>query len=140
MTDDDEEAATRFRLAVFRLARRVRVATQAAVSDAQVLVLAALHDTGAASPGELAEREGVSPPAMNRTVNSLQAGGYVRRGDDPEDGRRVLVEITAAGTAFVEETRRRRNAWMEASFAALTADERAILARAADVMERMLQP
>jgi len=138
--DASDESATRFRLAVFRLSRRIRRETPDAVSDAQVLVLASLHDVGPSTPGMLADREGVSPPAMNRTVNALEAAGLARRAADPDDGRRVLVEITAAGTAFIDETRRRRNAWMEQAFAALGADERATLTRAAELMERMLDP
>ncbi len=89
MREPGDESATRFRLAVFRLSRRIRRETPDAVSDTQVLVVAALYDFGPASPGALAEREGVSPPAMNRTVNALETAGFVRRTADSGDEKRL---------------------------------------------------
>jgi len=134
----EEDPALRFRLAVIRLARRIRqLKAVDEVTDAQLAVAAELYDFGPATPGALADREGVSPPAINRTVNALEERGYVRRVPDPADGRRVFVEITDAGHELVAETRRRRNAWMEAEFAALGAPDRAVMARAAELMEAM---
>jgi DNA-binding MarR family transcriptional regulator len=134
----EEDPALRFRMSVIRLARRIRqLKVVDEVTDAQMTVAAALYDFGPATPGELADREGVSPPAINRTVNALTESGYVRRVPDPGDGRRVFVEITDAGRDLVAETRRRRNAWMEAEFAGLTDADRAVLARAAELMETM---
>src|SRR5689334_20395296 len=117
---ESQDAATRFRLEVLRLGRRIRQEKAVeSVSDAQLDVATHLHDVGPETPGRLAELEGVSPPAINRTVNALVEAGYARRSADPEDGRRVQVELTDAGHALVEETRRRRNARMKAEFAAL---------------------
>ncbi|MCC2031648.1 MarR family winged helix-turn-helix transcriptional regulator [Microbacterium allomyrinae] len=130
--------ASRLRIATFRLARRMR--TQRAVdsmSDGQFAVLAALWVHGPHTLGELAERERVSAPSMNRTVNCLQDSGYAARSADESDGRKVVVSLTDTGRAVVDETARRRDAWVEAALAELTDDERATLAGAAAIMERM---
>ncbi len=66
-------AASDLRMATFRLARRLR--SQRAVdtmSDGQFAVLAALSVHGQHTLGELADRERVSAPSMNRTVNGLE--------------------------------------------------------------------
>ena len=136
---DLSPAASRLRIAIFRLARRMR--TQRAVdsmSDGQFAVLAALKVHGPHTLGELAERERVSAPSMNRTVNCLQESGYIVRGADERDGRKVVISLTPEGEAVVEETARRRDAWVEASLAQLTARERETLEAAAEIMQRMV--
>jgi DNA-binding MarR family transcriptional regulator len=136
---DLSPAASQLRIATFRLARRMR--TQRAVdsmSDGQFAVLAALRVHGAHTLGELAERERVSAPSMNRTVNCLQESGYIARASDERDGRKVVISLTPEGEAVVEETARRRDAWVEASLAELTPAERETIAAAAEIMQRMV--
>lgn len=136
---DLSSAASQLRIATFRLARRMR--TQRAVdsmSDGQFAVLAALRVHGAHTLGELAERERVSAPSMNRTVNCLQESGYIARASDERDGRKVVISLTPEGEAVVEETARRRDAWVEASLAELTPAERETIAAAAEIMQRMV--
>lgn len=145
MTDTDastldlSKEASDLRIATFRLARRMR--TQRAVdsmSDGQFAVLAALFIHGPHTLGELADRERVSAPAMNRTVNCLQESGYLSRSADEHDGRKVVIDLTDEGRAVVDETARRRDAWVEAALADLDGDERETLARAAEIMQRMV--
>ena len=131
-------AAAQLRIATFRLARRLR--TQRAVdsmSDGQFAVLAALRVHGPHTLGELADRERVSAPSMNRTVNCLQESGYITRSADETDGRKVVISLTDSGRGVVDETARRRDAWVEAAPAELSAEEREAIARAAEIMERM---
>jgi DNA-binding MarR family transcriptional regulator len=137
--DDLSAAASQLRIATFRLARRMR--TQKAVdsmSDGQFAVLAGLFIHGPHTLGELADRERVSAPSMNRTVNCLQESGYVRRSADETDGRKVVISLTDEGRSVVDETARRRDAWVEEALAALTPSERWTLAEAADIMQRMV--
>ena len=136
---DLSREAAELRIATFRLARRLR--TQRAVdsmSDGQFAVLAALSMHGPHTLGELAERERVSPPAMNRTVNCLQEDGYLTRSADETDGRKVVIDLTDEGRAVVAETARRRTAWLESALAELDESERSILSQAAEIMERVV--
>src|SRR5215510_1407947 len=41
-------------------------------------------------PGTLAERAGMSKQAMNQLLRSLEASGYLTRGDHPDEGRARL--------------------------------------------------
>src|SRR4051794_8544252 len=133
-------SASELRIATFRLARRMR--TQRAVdsmSDGQFAVLAGLFLHGSHTLGELADRERVSAPSMNRTVNCLQESGYVRRSADESDGRKVVISLTDEGRAVVDETARRRDAWVEEALAELTPRERRTLSDAAKIMQRMVE-
>ncbi|MCK9917433.1 MULTISPECIES: MarR family winged helix-turn-helix transcriptional regulator [Microbacterium] len=133
-------AASDLRMATFRLARRLRA--QRAVdtmSDGQFAVLAALKMHGLHTLGELADRERVTAPSMNRTVNGLEEAGYLTRTTDDDDRRKVNIELTRAGREVVEETVRRRDAWLESVLADLDEDEREVLARAAALMRRVAE-
>lgn len=132
---DDARAAADLRMATFRLARRLR--SQRAVdtmSDGQFAVLAALKIHGPHTLGELADRERVSAPSMNRTVNCLEESGYLSRTPDEDDRRKVNIDLTDAGRDVVEETVRRRDSWLEHALAELTDQQRATLASAAEIM------
>ena len=131
--------ATDLRVALMRTARRLRVEKSSeAITDAQYSVLASLDCDGAQTPRSLADREHVQPPSMTRIVNALVEAGLVTRTDHPDDGRQGLVEITEAGRAEVKETRRRRTAWLAGRLAELTPDERDTLARAAEILRRVV--
>jgi DNA-binding MarR family transcriptional regulator len=91
------------------------------------------------TPGRLAERERVQPPTMTRTVNCLAELGLVTKTADPTDGRQVVVTLTPAGEAEVRETRRRRDAWLTQRLAGLSADDRAVLTRAALLLKEMAE-
>lgn len=131
-------SASDLRMATFRLARRLRAQRAVdAMSDGQFAVLAALTSHGGHTLGELADRERVSAPSMNRTVNCLEEQGYIVRTPDEQDRRKVNISLTAEGRAVVEETTRRRDSWLEGAIASLTDAERDVLARAADIMREV---
>lgn len=135
---DLSSAASDLRMATFRLARRLRA--QRAIdtmSDGQFAVLAALKKHGPHTLGELAERERVTAPSMNRTVNCLEESGWLSRTPDEDDRRKVNIELTDAGLAVVEETVRRRDAWLEGVIASLTPAQRDLLAEAAEIMREL---
>lgn len=126
------------RMATFRLARRLRA--QRAVdtmSDGQFAVLAALSIHGEHTLGQLADRERVTAPSMNRTVSLLEEAGYLTRTPDDDDRRKVTIALTDAGRLVVTETVRRRDAWLEEALAALDEDERRTLAAAAEIMRKV---
>ncbi|ALJ18919.1 MarR family winged helix-turn-helix transcriptional regulator [Microbacterium sp. No. 7] len=130
--------ASDLRMAVFRLARRLR--SQRAVdsmSDAHFAVLAALSVHGPHTLGALAERERVSAPSMNRTVNCLAEAGHVSRTPDDTDRRKVTIDLTDAGREVVAETVHRRDAWLREALDELTDEQRGILQQAAVIMRQV---
>ncbi|WAL69991.1 MarR family transcriptional regulator [Amycolatopsis cynarae] len=130
--------AGRLRLAVVRLNRRLRAQrTDQNVSLTQIAALSTLHKCGPLTPGKLAAKEGVQPPSMTRVIAALEEMGYVRRGPHPTDGRQSIVTLTESGLKFIDETVSAREAWLDRKLAELSGDEREILARAAEIIDRM---
>jgi DNA-binding MarR family transcriptional regulator len=124
------------RLSIQRLARRLRsMQADEAVTEGQRLVLFALSTLGPQTLGSLSEHERVTPPSMNRTVNALVAAGLVTRRTATDDARKVTLDLSEAGVAFIDETRRRRDAWFTTSLAELTAAQRAVLDQAAPILK-----
>jgi len=70
-----------------------------------------LERSGPHRLSELCGPEGVSQPAMTQLVTRLEKDGLAVRGNDPADGRVVVVSITEDGRAAV---RRRRAGRAEA--------------------------
>ncbi len=129
--DDHPELTTDLRVAVARLSRRLRAEkADDELSDGQMSVLFFLVREGPHTLSALSEHERVTPPSMNRTVNGLVGSGYAQREGHPEDGRKVVLTATEAGRRLVEETRRRRDAWLYRRLEELSDSERDLIAAA----------
>ena len=124
------------RLACMCISRRVRFESTDEIAPHQFSVLARLEN-GPLTPRALADVEKVSAPSMTRTVGCLADEGLVERHDDPDDGRRVLVELTVQGRESLQEIRRQRGRWMAERVGELSADEQAALTRAAEILTRI---
>ncbi len=136
----DRDGNQQLRLAIQRLARRIRAnAADDDVSESQRSVLFTLDNHGKQSLGSLSEHERVTPPSMNRTINALVASGLVTRAIAEDDARRIELDLSDAGRAFVVETRRRRDAWFTQQLAALSAEQRAILEKAVPVLKELAE-
>ncbi|WP_246171798.1 MarR family winged helix-turn-helix transcriptional regulator [Microbacterium oryzae] len=132
--------ASELRAAVFRLSRRLK--QQRAVSDmtdGQFAVLVALKLHGPHTLSALAEREGVTAPSMNRTVNCLEELGHLSRTENGVDRRKVDIVITDSGRRVVEETVRRRDEWLSKVLSGLDGDDRETLRRAAAIIMREVE-
>ncbi|MFZ7086794.1 MarR family winged helix-turn-helix transcriptional regulator [Curtobacterium sp. RRHDQ10] len=127
--------STDLRIAVNRLSRTLRnQKADTSVTDGQFAALAQLHRRGPMSLAELSSAEGVTPPSMTKTVAVLLDRDLVVKTDHDLDRRKVLLSATAAGSAFVLETRRRRDGWLAPRLAELTPSERRTLAEATEIM------
>jgi DNA-binding MarR family transcriptional regulator len=82
----------------------------------------------------LAAAEQVRPPTMTRLVDALEAEGLVRRVADKADRRRVRLRATARGRSMLLAGRERRVSRIAVPMAALSADDRRVLDRAATIM------
>ncbi|MDN5717976.1 MAG: MarR family transcriptional regulator [Janibacter sp.] len=124
------------RLACMRISRRVRFESTDEIAPHQFSVLSRLEG-GPLTPRALADIEKVSAPSMTRTVGCLVDDGLVERHDDPQDGRRILVELTATGRSALVEIRRQRGRWMSERVAELTSQEQATLVAASEILGRI---
>ena len=86
------------------------------VSAAGGLVLGILRDHGPMSPSALGERLIVTRATVTGLVDSLEQHGFVRRSANPTDRRSLVVQITPAGHAVLQELRtivhRNEKAWL----------------------------
>jgi DNA-binding MarR family transcriptional regulator len=137
----DAGLAAELRLSVMRLRRRLANERHPdnELSLGAMAVLGCLYRHGELSVGELAAQERVQPPSMTRTINCLEEGGYVARRPHETDRRQVVVVLSDLGHDTVLADRARRDAWLARKLQDLTAEERAVLRRAAPILEQLAQ-
>ncbi|HEY0638522.1 MAG TPA: MarR family transcriptional regulator [Pseudonocardiaceae bacterium] len=136
--DAQPSLASRLRLAVVRLNRRLRAQrTDSSVTLTQMSALSCLHKFGPLTPGELAAKERVQPPSMTRVIAALEEHGLASRQPHPSDGRQAIVSITEEGTRYIRAEVTARERWLDHRLAELTDEERELLARAVEVIDRM---
>ena len=128
--------AADLRIVLGQLVRRLR--TEQGFPISQMAVLSRLSRDGAQTTSELAKAERMRPQSMAQIVGELESIDLVERRADPDDGRRVLLELTDAGAARVREERRRREGWLsEAIRTELTPEEQRLLVKALPLLERV---
>jgi DNA-binding MarR family transcriptional regulator len=128
---------SQLRLAVLRLSRRLRQQTAGDVTASQLSALSAVAKHGEVSLGELAAIERIAPPSMTRIAAALEEQGLLERRADAADRRVARVVVSTAGEALLAENRTRRDAFLAARLQDLTPEERAILAKAVPLLERL---
>src|SRR5437867_3932856 len=113
--------AGRLRISATRLARTLRRQADIGLSPSQLTLLTTIERHGPMTLGALAEHERVAPPSITKAVAKLESGRYVQREADPDDRRVTRVRITPAGAALLDESRKRKDAWLAARLAELSA-------------------
>ena len=133
--------ADRLHSAAIHLLRRLRREDEAmGLTAARASALSVLVFGGRpVTLGALAQAEQVSAPTVTRLIVGMERDGLARREPDPNDGRVVWVHATAKGARLLHAGRRRRVAVLEADLAALAPAERATLAAATGILERVLR-
>jgi DNA-binding MarR family transcriptional regulator len=134
----NEEVATRLRIAVNRLQRRLRQQSLEGLSPAQATALGTVNRLGRPTLGELAAIEQVQPPSMTRIVASLAEAGLVTRETDASDRRSARVAITPAGTRALERIRTAKNAFLLRRLDTLTAGEQRRVEELVGALEHLL--
>src|SRR5277367_4569528 len=67
--------------------------------------LSRLDREGPATSSALAKQEQISPQSMGATLAGLEERGLVERRPDPEDGRKVVMSLTALGRRALQQRR-----------------------------------
>jgi DNA-binding MarR family transcriptional regulator len=137
----ESELASSLRLSVTRLARRLRqqASAGAEASPSQLATLSSVERLGPITLGDLAAVERVQPPTMTRIVSGLEEAGLVSRHIDEHDRRVARVQTTVAGRKFLERSASRKDLYLSGRIRTLDADDRAVLARAAVILEKLLE-
>jgi DNA-binding MarR family transcriptional regulator len=122
-----------------RLTRHMRsAAAQHELSLSESAVLARLGRDGPATTAELARAESMRPQSMSAVISALEERGFIERKPHPSDGRQVNIALSERGAAIHSSTKDLKRAWLAQATAALEEDEREILARAAEILKRLL--
>jgi DNA-binding MarR family transcriptional regulator len=129
--------AARLRVSATRLARLLRRQGDTGLSPSQLSALTTIEVHGPLTLGALAEHERVAPPSITNAVAKLEQAGLVTRQACASDRRVAHVSITPAGEALLADVRERKDVWLAARLGELDPHERARLAAALDVIDRL---
>jgi DNA-binding MarR family transcriptional regulator len=130
---------SQLRLAIMRLARRLRQEAGGDITLSQLSALATVERRGPVSLRELAEVERITPPSMTRISSCLEERGLVVRTVDAADKRVARISLTESGQTLLDGTRYRREAFLASRLAALSTEDRGALASALPILERLIQ-
>jgi len=136
--DETAVLADRLHAVAIRLLRRLRKADEAiGLTAPQASALSVLTFGGAQTLGALARAEQVKPPTMSRLVAELERASLATKTPDPVDRRVVHIAATERGRKLLQEGRARRLGVLTADLAALAIRDRAALADAVEILERL---
>ena len=135
---DTAELASRLRLGVTRLARRLRQQAEPGLSPSLLSALSSIDRAGAMTIGELSAVEQVQPPTMTRIVAALVEAGLVVREPDSADGRVAWVRVTPEGAKLLQRSRKRKDVYLAKQLRALEPHELAVLDEATGILERLV--
>jgi DNA-binding MarR family transcriptional regulator len=110
------------------------------VSVPQFRVLTYLNRTDGASLSAVADRVGLSLPAMSRLIDGLVARDLVRREESSADRRRVTLQLTDLGRELVRTARAGAQARLAEALAALSPSHRAEVAQAMQRLRPVFLP
>lgn len=136
---NDELADRWHSLAIHLLRRLRREDVKAGLTGPRLSALSVIVFGGPITLGALAAAEQVKPPTMTRLVKALESEGLVRREKDPEDGRVVRLRATTRGENLLGEGRARRVRRLATPIGTLSADERATLRAASEILSRVVE-
>jgi DNA-binding MarR family transcriptional regulator len=138
VADKTADLADRLHSAAIHLLRRLRREDDASGLPApQLSAMSVIVFGGPITLGALASAEQVRPPTITKLVALLEEQGLVERETDPADRRIVRVKATTRGTRLLYEGRRRRVASLAESLGQLAAADRAALATAVPLLEKV---
>lgn len=132
-------AARDLRVVFSRLRRRLKdVATGSDLTPSQTAVLTRLWKEGASSTSALAAAEKVRPQSMATILTGLDQHGLIRRAPDPNDGRRQMISLTAAGRRRAESDRQVREEWLARAMQERYSErERRVVLEALGLLQRL---
>jgi DNA-binding MarR family transcriptional regulator len=134
METETPTIASDLRLAVGRLARKVRLSETTGLTQSQLSALATIDRIGRARLCDVAAAEGVSAPTATRIVGAIEKLGLVARTDDSEDRRATRLTVTPAGRAAMRRIRSNRTAFLQQRLQRLDEHDLALLREALPVL------
>jgi DNA-binding MarR family transcriptional regulator len=138
-TTDVAALASRLRLGVTRLARKLRREGDTGITPTLLAALSTIERHGPITAGSLASHEQVEKPTVTRLLSVLEEGALIERTPDPVDGRVAWIQISGSGRKLLQSTRRRKDGYLARRIKGLSADEQVTLERAAEILDRLAE-
>lgn len=113
-----------------------RFAKSTGLSMPQFSVLMQLHYRGACGMSKISEGYDITPAAASQLVDKLVQSGLIQRVEDPNDRRAKLLSLATKGEELVQQGIEERYRWVDELAAKLSAEERAQVSDALDIMTR----
>ena len=98
-------------------------------------IMHAIYENDGMPQAKLAEKVGIRPQSLTRTLADLEQNGYIRRQRSEKDSRAVVVYITDDGREYYKKIRASREQRAEKLFSCLSEEEKDILA---DLLQRVI--
>jgi DNA-binding MarR family transcriptional regulator len=138
----DIETATRLRVVIGRLSRRLRptaAAAAAGLTPTRVSVLLRVERAGELRLSEVASAEGINPTMLSRVISDLVDAGLLGRTSDEGDRRSAWVKVTPAGRRLAERTRRERTDAVNAALEGLSEPDRRRIEQLLPALEELAE-
>jgi DNA-binding MarR family transcriptional regulator len=137
MEDDMADDFLHLFAATFKTMRAIMTATlhEHGVYPGQDLVLQVLWRADGLTPGDVAERLGLTVPTVVKMAQRMESNGLVSRIRDDKDGRLVRIYLTSRGRQL-EEPVMRNQAWIgtEATAGLTAEDHKALISALTNVL------
>ena len=136
--DRVEQLADALHSAAIHLLRRLRKSDAASgLSPARLSALSVIAFGGPLRISDLARAEQVRTPTMTPIVGALEEQALIVRETDARDARAAILRATPKGQKLMAEGRARRVATLARQLRALPARDRAVLTRAAVLLQNL---
>jgi DNA-binding MarR family transcriptional regulator len=113
---------------------RAHFAKTLGLSMPQFGILMQLHYRGNCGVSDISNWFDVTNAAASQLVDKLVQSGFVQREEDPQDRRAKLLNLTDKGRELIQQSIEERYRWVDQLAGELTAEERAKVSEALDIM------
>ncbi len=110
----DIEVAGTLRTGIHRLVKLVRRETrnEANLSLTERSTMGSLYPNRSLEPTHIARAEKVTTQSMSQVINKLYKKGFIDKTPSVEDKLKVLLSLSFAGRAYVEQLRQDKLEWL----------------------------
>jgi len=138
----DIDTASRLRVAIGRLSRRLRTTaagSAAGLTPTRISVLLTVVRDGPIRLSVLAEAESLNPTMLSRVIADLGDAGLVARVSDDGDRRAAWAEATDKGRTLAERMRRERTDAVNEAMKQMAPADRDLLEKALPALEQLAE-
>ena len=132
------QLASRLRLGVTRLARKLRQEAGSELTPSLLSALATIRRNEPMTLGDLADAEQIRKSSVTRIVAALVEADLVARESDLSDRRTSWIQLTPRGRKLLERSRSRKDAYLATQLRSLDPAQLVVLERAIEIFEQML--